>query len=564
VNRSPVDLVLLNEGALLATANQTSNTVCLVRTSDGKVLDESPVGEHPFAIALHPDGRRLFVSAAYGGEVNVLAVNGESLKPVSTITAPGEPSGLAFSADGSKLYVALSAFDEVLEIEIESQRELRRIAVGRWPRHLAVTADGKRMAVTASGDRGMAIVDLEQGELDWIDRFVGINLGHVVLSKDNQYAYFPWMVYRANPITSGNIRLGWVLASRIARIRVDERSRREAISLDPPGEAIADPHGLALTSDEQRLVSTASGSQELLVYRLPDLPFLARGGPDHIDREVLADKDRFFRIALGGRPMGVRIAPDDATVYVANYLKNSVQQISLATREITGEFPLGSAPPSIVRRGEAIFFDGKRSLDQWYSCHSCHYEGGGNSVAMDTLNDGSRGTAKTVLPLYHVGETSPWTWHGWQTDLHDAARKSLTTTMLGPKPSDADVGALIAYLNTLKPPPNPYTAALAADAVQAGRDLFFSDRTGCSSCHAGPHFTDGEVHDVGIEARGDPYKGFNTPTLKGVYRKSGLLHDGRARSLDEVLSGDHAPEKVRGEKLTDEERGQLIEFLKTL
>ena len=49
---------------------------------------------------------------------------------------------------------------------------------------------------------------------------------------------------------------------------------------------------------------------------------------------------------------------------------------------------------SLVRKGEAIFFDGQRSLDQWYSCHSCHYEGHTNAVAMDTRNDGRNGNTE--------------------------------------------------------------------------------------------------------------------------------------------------------------------------
>ncbi len=70
---------------------------------------------------------------------------------------------------------------------------------------------------------------------------------------------------------------GWVLASRIARVRLDGSADREAISLDVPGLAIADPHGLAITENEKRLVVTASGTHELLVYRLQDLPFEGAG-----------------------------------------------------------------------------------------------------------------------------------------------------------------------------------------------------------------------------------------------------------------------------------------------
>ena len=97
----------------------------------------------------------------------------------------------------------------------------------------------------------------------------------------------------AIPITERNIRLGWVLASRIARVRMDEEAYREAISLDVPREAIADPHGLAVSRDEKRLVVSAAGTHELLVYRLPDLPFIGVGGPgDLIDRRLLEQPGR--------------------------------------------------------------------------------------------------------------------------------------------------------------------------------------------------------------------------------------------------------------------------------
>jgi hypothetical protein len=44
-----------------------------------------------------------------------------------------------------------------------------------------------------------------------------------------------------------------------------------------------------------------------------------------------------------------------------------------------------------------------------------------------------------------------------------------------------------------------------------------------------------------------------------------LLHDGRAHSLEDVLAGDHNPEKVTGKgALTPAEQSDLIEYLKTL
>lgn len=567
VDRSPVDLALTADSSWLVTVNQTANSASLVRTSDGRVLDEVPVGKHPAAIVALPSGKQVLVSGSYSNELSLLEVADERLRTAATIRVPGEPHGLAVTPDGKTAFVALTAVDQVAVINLVEKKETARIDVGRWPRYLAISPDGKRLAVGTSGDRGISLVDVEAKKLISIERFVGLNIGHMQAASDGQ-VYFPWIVYRRNPISSGNIRLGWVLASRLGRQPLDGATRREAISLDPPGKAVADPHGLALTRDGERIVVSASGSQELLVYKRAGLPFLDRGGPDHIDPKLLADKERFFRIDLGGRPMGLRIAADDRTVYVANYFDNSVQVVDLAERKVSGRFALGGAEqPSLARQGEMILYDGKRSLDQWYSCHSCHYEGGGNAVPIDTFNDGTPNTFKTVLSLYDVDKTAPWTWHGWQTDLKRAMHKSLTDTMLGPQPSEHDVEAMIAYLKTLERPPNPFRAAdgsLSA-AAQRGKQVFEGETASCISCHSGPQFSDGEIHDVGLGKPGDRYRGFNTPSLLGVYRKVELLHDGRAATLDEALSGPHDPAKVTGKgSLTEEQRRDLIEYLKSL
>ena len=188
-------------------------------------------------------------------------------------------------------------------------------------------------------------------------------------------------------------------------------------------------------------------------------------------------------------------------------------------------------------------------------------------MTMDTFNDGSGFTFKTVPSLSGVDQTGPWTWHGWQNDLDDALTRSLTQTMLGPAPTGSDVADLKAYLKTIQPPPNPFQTKTneTTQLVKQGRELFLSDQAACANCHNGERFTDGEIHDVGLGYPSDRYKGFNTPSLLGVYRKALLLHEGQAKSLDELLTGPHSPEKVSGSNpLTDEQRSALIAFLKTL
>jgi len=566
-DRSPVDLVLGPDESWLVTVNQTADSVSLVRTSDGKVLAEAAVGKHPVGIALAPDGKTILVTGHHSGEVTLLAVDGGKLVKTGAIDVGYQPWGIAVAPDRHTAYVACTASAEVAVLDLSEKKVTARIAVGRWPRNLALSRDGRRLIVGTSGDRGVTLVDCSERKVVQQEQFVGLNIGHFAVTHDGRHAYFPWMVYRNNPITAGNIRLGWVLASRIARVRLDEASRREAMSLDPQGRAIADVEGIGLTSDDAQLLVSASGTHELLVYKTEGLPLKDYGGTDHIDPALLKDEERFHRIELGGRPMGLAIAKDNRTVYVANYLDNSVQVVDLAERKVVRALPLGSASqPSPARRGETIFYDARRSLDQWYSCHTCHYEGGGNSIPTDTTNDGTPFTFKTVLPLHNLRETGPWTWHGWQTDLNAAMQKSLTETMLGPKPADGDADALLAYLDSLKLPANPFLAkdgSLSA-AAQRGKTVFAGEKAACATCHNGPYFTDGQIHDVGLGSARDRYKGYNTPSLLGLYQRVKLLHDGRVDTLEQLLTGPHAPEKVAGSKLSEAELRDLVEYLKTL
>ncbi|MFG0262356.1 MAG: hypothetical protein ACF788_08195 [Novipirellula sp. JB048] len=186
---------------------------------------------------------------------------------------------------------------------------------------------------------------------------------------------------------------------------------------------------------------------------------------------------------------------------------------------------------------------------------------------MDTRNDGNELTPKTVLPLFGVEWTKPWTWHGWQTSLDEAIRTSLAQTMIGPAPSPQETKAVRAYLESLQLPPNPYVGPQGAlsESAARGRDLFFSSKAACADCHHGPELTDNQIHDVGLGSEDDFYRGFNTPSLRGGYRKVRWLHHGRAKSLHRVVTDLHSPEKVNGTApLSAQEAADLIEYLKTL
>lgn len=595
--RGPVDFVVAGDESWIVTLNELSNTLSLVDLRTRQVVTEVACPGRPTACAKLA-GNELLVTCYDAGVVRRVRVACDEGRPVelqsvADIYTGFQPLGVAVhessgaahgTADTAWAYVSLMASGEVAAIDLTENRVTRRWRVGEWPRYLAVTPDGTKLAVGLSGESSVAVFDLPSGDLAYDEPLSsGINMGHMRCSADGQYVYLPWMVYRSNPIDRGNIRRGWVLASRIARVRLDGPSIREAISLDPPGLAVADPHGLAITPDQSTMAVTSSGTHELLVYNIANMPFIGAGGPgDLIDEQMLRDGDAFYRIELGGRPLAIEPSRDNQTVWIVNHTLDAIQQVDLESRQVVATISLGQpateTDQQIVHRGMEIFHDATRSLDQWYSCRSCHLDGGSNAKPMDTWNDGSPLTAKTVLPLAGVTDTGPWTWHGWQHDLDESIQNSFVSTMQGPAASPADVAAVRAYLASLQPAPNPFRQAVDALPAQSsveleqfarqvsqGEALFHSDEVGCAQCHTGSMRTDAQIHDVGLGGPSDVYEGFNTPSLIGVYQKVRLLHDGRSRSLRDVLTTWHLPSEIGGgAELDDEQVDQLIAYLKTL
>jgi cytochrome c peroxidase len=95
-------------------------------------------------------------------------------------------------------------------------------------------------------------------------------------------------------------------------------------------------------------------------------------------------------------------------------------------------------------------------------------------------------------------------------------------------------------------------------AAERGKELFFSDRSGCFNCHSGPNFSDEQFHNLGIGAGYQylhefggyhipddgryrvtndeaDYAAFKTPTLRNVKGTASYMHDGSLGTLQEVV-----------------------------
>jgi cytochrome c peroxidase len=87
----------------------------------------------------------------------------------------------------------------------------------------------------------------------------------------------------------------------------------------------------------------------------------------------------------------------------------------------------------------------------------------------------------------------------------------------------------------------------------------------CASCHSGRKYTNQKLADVGTGKATDRSPRIDTPHLPDVAYSSPYLHDGSARSLEEIWTVFN-PKDTHGvsNDLTKDELNDLIEYLRTL
>jgi cytochrome c553 len=131
--------------------------------------------------------------------------------------------------------------------------------------------------------------------------------------------------------------------------------------------------------------------------------------------------------------------------------------------------------------------------------------------------------------------------------------------------SDENLHTLAQYLYSLEPPRNPNPP----DA--RGKSIF--EREGCARCHTPPFYTNNEripAAEIGTDAHytTDTPKAtgyYKVPSLKGLWYRSALEHNGRAASLEQWFDPNRTAKGHNyGLKLTAEERQSLIAFLRSL
>ena len=583
---SPVDLALSPDGARLYVVCEGTDEVAVVDLATSSVIRRVGVGHVPRGIAVSADGKWIYVTNAWADTVT--EIDARSLAATRTLSTGFEPSGLTVDARGQVLYVANRISNDVSVIDLRTGSEIKRLAAGRGASYVA--ASGSRIYVThiypnlgkfrTESESEITEIDADRQVVDARPRLHNVaGTFHVALSRDGRLGIAAQLRPK-NLIPLAHVAHGWAFGDSLAVFGADVGGVVQ-LPLDELERYFSLPFGVAIAPDKSKAYLTASGSGEVAILDLKRLVAASRAPERDALVNDLSVSGRYVlaRVPVGRNPRSIVLSNDGARLYVANRLDDTISVMDTAANRIVATIGLGGLPiVTPQRRGERLFYSSNFSFQGQFGCANCHLDSTFDGLQWDLEPDGFGVDIVDNRSIEDVANTAPFKWNGGNPDLF---------TECGPRTErfffrsqgfrDADLADLITYVASIPLRPNRYRAATGelTPAQERGKAIFERERrkdgssipeeNRCSFCHSGKYHTNQKLADVGTGKPTDRSPLIDTPHLTNVALSAPYLHDGSAKTLEEIWTVLN-PKDTHGvsNDLAKDELNDLIEYLKTL
>ena len=584
----------------------------------GTVLWRAPVPGHPRTVTPHEgqlyvpcDESDQLARLPYDPEIGV--VNGPAVftplpraSKAYGVVAVGDDLYVSLRSRGVLARIAKDAPDVVAELipAIEDARDLAvlpdgRIAVSRWRSDPAIGGTVALVDPTTPGDVELVTLAIDtQSPSDTEIGGLPSLLGAVAVSPTAREAVVASMqsgVYEGAFFTGKPLEFDTTMRAVLA-----------SLDLAATGE-VTEAEGSRAQFDGRGLANAAVFSPH------GDFVYVAMRGSRAITRrDALSGSDSGSAQDVGLAIDGLTVDLSWGLVFVDASLSREVVVL-----DWSGPLPaerhrvatvLNEPLAAEIFRGKQLFNDGydpRLSRDTYIACAHCHPDGESDHLVWD-FTDRGEGLRNTTTLLGNAND-GPIHWTGNFDELQDFEHdlrgpfggtglipddvflsgghdQTLGTPKAGLSDDLDALAAYVASLTTeLRSPHRQPDGAMTPEAL-AGKALFDSELTGCTTCHSGPRLTDSAflpqqpgspkmplLHDVGTlkpssgQRLGGPLPGIDTPTLLGVWATAPYLHDGSAPTLDAVLTtANPSVQHGKTSHLAAPEIGALVAYLQQL
>ena len=578
---SPVEVAVSPDGARVFAVCSGTDELVLADAHTGRITDRVQVGRVPKGLWLR--GRYAYVANSWSDTVSV--VDTGAMQVTRTLRSGFEPN--AVFADANAVYTANRISNDISIIDLNSGAETRRLAAGRGASFLTPSPDGQSVYCThiypnigqhrAPPESEITVIDTAEEivrERQPLHNIAGVF--HIAFSRDGKLG-IACQLRPKNLVPLAHVEHGAVFGDALMVFGEDTGGAPFEVLIDELEQYYTMPFGVAVAPDKSAAYVSTTGANSVTVIDIPRLlAYRKSASPNDLSASA-----HFVtaRIPVGRAPKGIALSPDGSLLYVANQLDDTISVIDTVSRKVTRTIDLGG-PKELTpqRRGERLFYDARYAFHSGFSCSNCHIEATFDGLQWDLEPDGFGKDIVDNRLLEDVDGTEPFKWNGGNPDLEtECGPRTEKFFYRSQSYSRDELSDLVSFIKAMPARPNRYrlqNGELTA-AQERGKDIF--DRTvgkngqpipnhnQCGFCHAGPHYTNQVQVDVGSGKWSDRSPMIDVPQLTNIALTAPYLHDGSARSLEEIWTVFN-PKDTHGvsNDLTKDELNDLIEYLKTL
>jgi YVTN family beta-propeller protein len=561
-------------------ANRGDRTVSVVtRGNWEQPAAQIPVGVEPVGLALSDDGKTLLVvNAAALDSVesgSLMAVDTRSLKVLWEVKVGDEPRGIAV-IKGNEAVIALSRKGQLVKVNLSTRTVAEQIA------------NLSDLANAGPGNTG----DVPAPEFAKSTTAQSRNMLEVVASPDGQRAYAP-VVWASDQVLEGDGNSGGspgygssggpcggggsVATPGIVTLEEDGKPAVDPLSTcnpegDTPPTVLADPS--IIPQGPTALAVDPTGQWLFVVNRESDSVAVM---PTYSRVNIGSGATVTQSVPVPAGPTGIALTRDGKTAWVYSAFEHQLVPIQSVTSG--GAQVLSPGKPITVAgdtldveavRGRKLFFSARdpRMNTVGLSCATCHVDGREDGHTWN-FSEGPRQTP--MLAGRKLARTAPYHWAGEFPDFTAFVSHTIGQRMGGSGPGVDGERQLLAFIDSMPTPDNPFRGADLTPAQQRGEAVF--RKAGCQECHVGEALTNETMANVGtfvvsgrvLDDQVRLNRGLNTPSLLGLGRSAPYLHDGSAATLKErILKDKNLDAHGKTSGLSTAEVDDLVEYLQAL
>lgn len=532
---------------------------------DGKQLLRSiPFDETPTGIVT--DGSKAYVTT-FETQGMLHIVDFETGVSEARIPTGSGATSPFLGPDKKHVYICNQFATTVSEIDLDGKKVARTVTVLREPKSGVFSKDGKFLYVTNFLPAQRADIDtvcaaVSVIEMNGFTKIKDIRLANgsnalrgICITPDGKYVYVSHNLGRFAVPTS-QLQQGWMNTSAFSVIDTEKQEFVGAVVVDEPERGAAGIWSIAC--NDESIFITHSGTHEVSVIDHPALREKFEAYPD----KSMLDYDLNFlygireRIPLQGNgPRALVLA--NGKLVIPTYFADVLNVMDIDTREVASVELNPNREETDIDKGEKYFNDASHCFQNWQSCNGCHPgEARTDGMNWDLMNDGV-GNSKNCKSLLFSHVTPPNMISGIRASAEVAVRAGYNFIQFFDI-TEEDAKCVDAYLMSLRPVPSPYLVnGELSEKAKEGRKVF--EKLGCGDCHSGPYFTDMKMYRIGENVEFE--KGWDTPTLREVWRTAPYLFNGRAATMHDVFETEkHGIDK----KISQKDMDALVEYVNSL